>query len=126
MSNFHSDKSINAPDTWTSTEKMQAHKSFRQRLSSFVPMPPPAMHLRTRNIVQPLMNVDRIPQMNSRDTEEERRATVAQSQSVMPKRIVLREDGNGVRECGCSTSTYVMIGLGIVVAAYVVMRYMRN
>lgn len=84
------------------------------------------MHLRTRNIVQPLMNVDRIPQMNSRDTEEERRATVAQSQSVMPKRIVLREDGNGVRECGCSTSTYVMIGLGIVVAAYVVMRYMRN
>lgn len=122
MSNFHTNQPM---PHMTPEEKLEATKSYRQRLSSFVAMPPKSLHGSNRSVIQPVFNIDRMPQLNSRDSELERRESARQMLSVMPRKVVLREDG--IRPAsGCGVLSYVAIGAGVLVAAYCLMKIMRN
>lgn len=122
MSNFHTNQSFLH---MTPEEKLEATKSFRQRLSSFVAMPPKSLHGSERSIVQPVFDVDRMVQLNSRDSELEQNDASKQFYSVMPEKVVLREEGLRPAS-GCGMLSYLAIGAGVVVAVYCLMKMMRK
>ena len=123
---------------WTNQERMQAEMAYRSRLSDYVPMPHEELHLASRGVVIPGMNIDRLPQLNSRDEEEG--VTATEFRSVRPvvlkkatkpanntttKTVSLRNDFvSDTKLGGCNMITMLIVGAAAVAAVYFGTRYL--